>query len=55
MHTLRTLKNLSRRGLVVAGAALMAASLTPAAMAADNWPDKPLHLIVGFPAGSSPT
>ncbi|MDR2328858.1 MAG: tripartite tricarboxylate transporter substrate binding protein [Comamonas sp.] len=24
------------------------------ALAADNWPNKPLHLIVGFPAGSSP-
>ena len=53
MHA-RTLKNLSRRRLVAAGAALMAATLAPAAMAADNWPDKPLHLIVGFPAGSSP-
>nr|WP_255576460.1 tripartite tricarboxylate transporter substrate binding protein [Comamonas sp. Y33R10-2] len=32
----------------------MTSAFTPAAMAADNWPDKPLRLIVGFPAGSSP-
>ena len=50
---MRTLKNLSRRSAVAAGAALLAATMAPAAMA-DNWPDKPLRLIVGFPAGSSP-
>lgn len=51
--SMRTLKNLSRRSAVAAGAALLAATMAPAAMA-DNWPDKPLRLIVGFPAGSSP-
>ena len=50
---MRTLKNLSRRSAVAAGAALLAATMAPSAMA-DNWPDKPLRLIVGFPAGSSP-
>ena len=49
----RTLKHLSRRGLICATAALAATVMAPA-MAADNWPDKPLRLIVGFPAGSSP-
>ncbi|WP_280189831.1 Bug family tripartite tricarboxylate transporter substrate binding protein [Delftia sp. PS-11] len=35
--------------------ATLAAALLPAAMAADGaWPSRPLHLIVGFPAGSSP-
>lgn len=53
MHT-RTLKNLSRRSVIAAGTALMATAFAPASMAADNWPDKPLRLIVGFPAGSSP-
>src|SRR5690606_33342564 len=53
-RTSSALKKLSRRSVVAVGAALMAASMAPAAMAADNWPDKPLHLIVGFPAGSSP-
>ena len=31
-----------------------ATAMALAVLAADNWPDKPLHLIVGFPAGSSP-
>lgn len=44
-----------RRGLLAAGFALAATAVAPAALAAgDGWPDKPLHLIVGFPAGSSP-
>ncbi|EHN66069.1 MULTISPECIES: Bug family tripartite tricarboxylate transporter substrate binding protein [Comamonas] len=54
IRTSRILKNLSRRSLVAAGVAMGATAMAPAVLAADNWPDKPLHLIVGFPAGSSP-
>ncbi|PWB20294.1 tripartite tricarboxylate transporter substrate binding protein [Comamonas sp. JNW] len=43
--------SLSRRCLVAATLATLAGT---GALAADNWPSKPLHLIVGFPAGSSP-
>jgi tripartite-type tricarboxylate transporter receptor subunit TctC len=43
--------SLSRRCLVAATLATLAST---GALAADNWPSKPLHLIVGFPAGSSP-
>lgn len=43
--------SLPRRHLMAATLAAVAAS---GALAADNWPSKPLHLIVGFPAGSSP-
>lgn len=43
--------SLSRRCLVAATLATLAST---GALAADNWPNKPLHLIVGFPAGSSP-
>ena len=35
-------------------ATLAALWASTGALAADNWPSKPLHLIVGFPAGSSP-
>ncbi|MFA9285696.1 MULTISPECIES: Bug family tripartite tricarboxylate transporter substrate binding protein [Comamonas] len=42
---------LPRRLMVATLAALWAST---GALAADNWPSKPLHLIVGFPAGSSP-
>ena len=35
-------------------AALLASAFAPAAFAADAWPSKPLRIIVGFPAGSSP-
>ncbi|QMV72669.1 tripartite tricarboxylate transporter substrate binding protein [Comamonas piscis] len=42
---------LSRRCLLAATLATLAST---GALAADNWPTKPLHLIVGFPAGSSP-
>lgn len=47
--------SLSRRALL-AGAALSAglAALPSHAQPADAWPTRPLHLIVGFPAGSSP-
>ncbi|GAB2836351.1 tripartite tricarboxylate transporter substrate binding protein [Comamonas piscis] len=41
----------SRRCLVAATLATLAST---GALAADNWPSKPLHLVVGFPAGSSP-
>ena len=46
---------LSRRALI-AGAALLAAigGATPAFAQAAAWPAKPLRIIVGFPAGSSP-
>jgi tripartite-type tricarboxylate transporter receptor subunit TctC len=43
--------SLSRRCLVAATLATLAST---GALAADNWPSKPLHLVVGFPAGSSP-
>ena len=43
---------LPRRSLLTA--ALAATCMASSAFAADNWPSKPLHLIVGFPAGSSP-
>ncbi|WP_021026257.1 tripartite tricarboxylate transporter substrate binding protein [Comamonas sp. B-9] len=43
--------SLPRRCLVAATLATLAST---GALAADNWPSKPLHLIVGFPAGSSP-
>ena len=51
-----TFQSPNRRRLLATGAALLAAAsmAAPGAFAADNWPDKPLHLIVGFPAGSSP-
>ena len=41
-----------RRSLLTA--ALAVTCMATSALAADNWPSKPLHLIVGFPAGSSP-
>ncbi len=44
--------SLPRRSLLTA--ALAASCLATSAFAAGNWPTKPLHLIVGFPAGSSP-
>ncbi len=34
--------------------ALLAASMPAAVAAGADWPSRPLHLIVGFPAGSSP-
>ena len=43
---------LPRRSLLTA--ALAATCMASGALAADKWPSKPLHLIVGFPAGSSP-
>jgi hypothetical protein len=54
IRTSRILKNLSRRSLVAAGVAMVATAMAPAVLAADNWPDKPLHLIVGFPQAPRP-
>ena len=42
----------SRRTMLAA--ALCAAASTAMATTGDGWPSTPLHLIVGFPAGSSP-
>ena len=48
------LTSLTRRS-ALAGAALLAGlAALPAAQAQATWPDKPLRMIVGFPAGSSP-
>ena len=45
---------LYRRSLLaLCSAAALSAAFAPAAMA-ETWPSKPLRLIVGFPAGSSP-
>ena len=44
---------LTRRA-AVAAALLAGLVALPAAHAADTWPGKPLRIIVGFPAGSSP-
>ncbi len=46
-----------RRRTVLAGAATLVALATSGAslaQAADAWPSKPLRIVVGFPAGSSP-
>ena len=44
-----------RRLFANALATALASALLPcAAVAGDQWPSRPLHLIVGFPAGSSP-
>ena len=45
------MRKLIRTGLM---AALTAAAVLPAAQATDNWPEKPLTLIVPFGPGSSP-
>jgi len=39
---------------LLAGLAAVSAPVVQAATAPDAWPSKPLHIIVGFPAGSSP-
>ena len=44
---------LTRRA-AVAAALLAGLAVLPAAHAADPWPGRPLRIIVGFPAGSSP-
>ena len=48
-----TSTTLSRRA-VLAGAALLAGPAAALAHPARAWPSRPLRLIVGFPAGSSP-
>lgn len=46
---------LCRRSLLsLACATALGGSLTMAPAHAEQWPNKPMHLIVGFPAGSSP-
>ncbi len=45
------LSGFSRRTLLLAGAALYAAAM-PAAFAQNDWPQQPVTLIMGFPAGS---
>lgn len=50
-----SLSKLNRRLMAQTTAVALACTLAPAVFAAgDSWPSKPLHLIVGFPAGSSP-
>ena len=44
---------LTRRA-AVAAALLAGLAVLPAAHAADHWPGRPLRIIVGFPAGTSP-
>ena len=46
--------SLPRRSLLAVALTAACCGAAPGAFAADNWPSKPLHLIVGFPAGSSP-
>ena len=46
--------SLPRRSLLAVALTAACCGATTGAFAADNWPSKPLHLIVGFPAGSSP-
>ena len=45
---------MTRRTTLLALAALLTASLTPFASAQTAWPHKPVRLLVGFPAGSTP-
>ena len=46
--------SLPRRSLLAVALTAACCGAATGAFAADNWPSKPLHLIVGFPAGSSP-
>ncbi len=47
-------KTLSRRALLAAAAAATTLALVPASHADDNWPVRPLSMVVPFPPGSSP-
>ena len=53
MATMNFLRPLTRRSVLAAGTALVAAASTHLAFAAD-WPSKPVRIVVGFPGGSSP-
>ena len=44
---------LSRRGVLLGGAALAGASVSGATFAQSAWPDRPVRLVVGFTAGSA--
>ena len=44
----------TRRHALATAAALVAASVLPAAKAQTTWPNRPLKIVVGFPGGSSP-
>ncbi|PZO11281.1 MAG: receptor [Burkholderiales bacterium] len=44
----------TRRHALATAAALVAASVLPAAQAQTTWPNRPLKIVVGFPGGSSP-
>ncbi|MDP2018328.1 tripartite tricarboxylate transporter substrate binding protein [Hydrogenophaga sp.] len=44
----------TRRHALATAAALVAASVLPAAQAQATWPSRPLKIVVGFPGGSSP-
>lgn len=48
--------SMQRRHFTLAGAALAAGAITPLALAQQGppWPTKPVRLMVGFPAGSTP-
>ncbi len=48
------LKSLSRRSFTALAASLLAAALPAHAQGGSDWPAKPLRIIVGYPAGSSP-
>lgn len=45
---------ISRRSLVAASTIALAAATAGTPVLAQDWPSAPLHLFVGFPAGSSP-
>lgn len=44
----------TRRHALATAAALVAATVLPAAQAQATWPNRPLKIVVGFPGGSSP-
>jgi len=45
---------MTRRSLLLAAATALTVSLPTLALAQAAWPSKPLRLLVGFPAGSTP-
>lgn len=46
--------SISRRAILAAAAAVTALSIAPTAIAEDNWPSRPMTMVVPFPPGSSP-